>query len=125
MTTINSFFKFAFFNKTQFMKTIKALSFGILFLTFMACGDDDPISATNCSTTYNQEFQDELNTISSTLSAYGQDQSVANCQALKNAYLVYIDELEKWEDCATVNWTVADYNQALDSSRESINALVC
>lgn len=106
------------------MKTLKFLV--LLFgLSFFSCGDDSPNSAAECSTAFAQEFQTEVTDISNAVSAYGQDQSASNCQGLKDAYNAYIDALEDWENCASINNSLTEFNAALDNARQSINALVC
>lgn len=105
------------------MKTLK-LSIVVLCISFMACGSNSPSTAL-CTATFNEEFQDELEDVTNAASAYGQNPTPENCQAFKNAYLDYIDALEGWENCATINGSLAEYNQALDDARDSANDIEC
>lgn len=97
----------------------------ICIVALFSCGDDPTDSALSCSTAFSQEFQEELDNISTAAAVYGQDPSTANCQAFKDSYLAYIDALEDWEECATINNSIAEYNMALEGARASINSLVC
>jgi hypothetical protein len=105
------------------MKTLK-FSLVIFCYLFISCGSNSPSSAL-CTATLNEEFQDELTAVTNAASAYGTDPTPVNCQTFKDAYLDYIDALEGWENCATLNGSLVEYNQALDDARESANDIEC
>lgn len=113
------------------MKTLKlSLLFTFMFmcaLSFSSCGGDDGPGGVDCndSIAVNNEISDEVEAISDAVNAYINDQSEANCQALKNAYQDYIDELKSLQDCANDAGVGAEFAQSLVDAEASIDDLIC
>jgi hypothetical protein len=111
------------------MKQFKFLFTLFLFgLLSVSCGDDDNGGGNNnvdCSDSVavNAAVSDELNAISTAATAYGNDPSNANCQALKNAYQDYIDALEDIFDCAKQAGLQNEFQQSIDAARASIDSI--
>ena len=106
------------------MKTIKMLLLSLVLsglVCFVSCKKDDDPSGCN----YVTETQDELDALSAAATAYGNDPSTANCQAYKNAYQAYLNELEDHIDCATVNGQHDELQSAIDSAQASLDQLQC
>lgn len=106
------------------MKNLQKLIVLLFAGITMSCGGDDVVGAT-CSTNFAQSFEDEVTALNNASLAYGMDQSAANCEAFKNAYLDYIDALEDWDECAVFYNQEVEWQQALDSARESVNTIIC
>ena len=93
----------------------------------MGCGDDDEnVNPSNCtSNTFAMEFQSEIDAISAATLTYGSDPTPANCEALKEAYLNYIDAVEAYEECARLANQLTEWQNAIEMSRDAINNIVC
>jgi hypothetical protein len=75
---------------------------------------------------FSAEIQDELTAFSNAATTYGQDQSVANCNAYKNAGIAYVNALEDLEECAVLGGqNQQQYQQDIDDARASFQAIVC
>lgn len=98
-----------------------------LSLLYTGCSkDDDGGSPAGCTgAAFNQRFADEINAISTASMAYSQNPSTANCEAFKAAYLDYIDELERYENCAIQFNQGTEWQQALDDARVGAMGIVC
>ena len=113
------------------MKTLKlSLLFTFSFmciLSFTSCGGSDGPGGVDCndSIAVNNEISDEVEAINTALTAYINDQSTANCDALKDAYQDYIDELKGLQDCANDAGVGAEFAASLADAEQSINDLIC
>lgn len=102
------------------------LLISVLAIAGTACGgdDDDGPSGADCnSLQFSAEFQDEINAITAAATAFGNDPSQANCDALKAAYNSYLDELEDWEDCAIFYNQETEWRDAIDSTRAAVDTI--
>jgi hypothetical protein len=92
-------------------------SFAILF----SCKKNDP---TPCSTAWALDLQNELTAIGTAASIYFEDQSEANCNALKDAYEDYIDALRPYGNCSTLTGQDrTDWQQALDEAEDDLDSI--
>ncbi|MEM6802781.1 MAG: hypothetical protein AAF696_15335 [Bacteroidota bacterium] len=73
---------------------------------------------------YTQELQNETEAVSAAAAAYGQDQSTANCEAYRQAYLDFLDAAEKLDNCVPSSERDA-YRQSIDAAQQSLNGLSC
>ena len=107
------------------MKNFSLFLLLLLTLGLGACGnDDDGPSGPACNNTWTVEVQDELNDVTNAATAYSNDPSAANCNALKNAYNNYIDAIEDFEDCARLAGDLANWQAAIDNARAEV-ATIC
>ena len=78
--------------------------------------------AASCN--YTLELENETNALTAAATTYAQDPSSANCEAYRQAYLEFLDEAEKLDNC--VIGTERDaYRQAIDSAQAGLDALTC
>ncbi len=98
-----------------------------LLTTVVSCGnDDDGGPGVGCnSIALNERFADEITAVSNASSAYAMDPTPANCQSFKDAYNDYINALDAYENCAVTLNQRAEWEQALDAARSSLNSIVC
>lgn len=99
-------------------KLLACLLLGALVFTYSCKDDDDP---TGCN--YATETQDELNAVLAAANVYGADPTPANCQAYKDAYQAYLDELEDHIDCAALSGQQAELQAAIDAAQADLNSL--
>ena len=85
----------------------------------LSCKDDD--DPQGCD--YVTETQDELNAVNAAINVYIADSSPANCQALKDAYASYLDELEDHVECATAAGQQAELQAAIDQAQASLDTI--
>ena len=75
-----------------------------------------------------QAFNDAVNQavmeLSTATQAYVNDQSAANCTAYKAAAQNYLDEVSRFETCATIGQR-QDFRDALQAARESVDMTQC
>jgi len=85
-----------------------------------SCGKDDP---QDCN--YVTETQDEYDALIAATNAWSADpQNTAKCNAYKNAFQNYLDELQDHDNCVLANQEAA-YQQALIDAQASIDAIQC
>lgn len=108
-------------SKTLMLMTI---IMGTVLLT--SCGDKitGPLG-NNCSGSITTAFSNELNAVTAASTAYANDQTPANCQAYKDAYLDYIEAIRDWEDCAVAGNILGQWQQSLDAAEASANSIQC
>jgi len=78
----------------------------------------------NFSLAVNKSISDELDAISNAVSAYANDSSSSNCDALKDACRDYIDALKDLQDCADQAGVGADFLLALSTAENIIDGLL-
>ncbi|MDZ7607642.1 MAG: hypothetical protein U5K79_19085 [Cyclobacteriaceae bacterium] len=77
-----------------------------------------------CGATWASILQPELNAISTAMNNYISDQSVANCNALKNSYQAYITKLKPYGNCAALTaGEKTQFNQALKEFEDDLPTL--
>lgn len=109
------------------MKNLLTLSFLACALFIFGCGGDDdgPIGPAFCT---DQAFSEAVNQavmeLSTATQAYVNDQSAANCTAYKAAAQNYLDEVQRFESCATIGQR-QDFRDALQAARESVDMTQC
>lgn len=90
-------------------------------LLFIACKkDDDPVG---CN--YAQEVQDELNALNAAATAYGNDPTPAKCQAYKDSFQAYLNELQDHIECAALAGQQNELQQSINAAQASLDALQC
>ena len=83
----------------------------LCFVGLFSCGSKDVTPG--CSSAWTTETQDELDALSKAASAYGSDQSQANCTAYKNAYSNYLKALRSFSNCSLI---LGSSRKALDEA---------
>lgn len=102
----------------SFQKIITLFLISPLFLS-ISCRETAPVT---CS--YTQELADESTALSNAATAYGTDPTSANCEAYRQAFLDYLDEADRLDDCV-IGAERDAYRQAVDDARMSLEALAC
>jgi hypothetical protein len=108
------------------MRFIKMILLGLVLsgsVYFLSCKDDDD-DPQGCN--YVTETQDELTTLNEAAAAYGADPTnPAKCQAYKDAYQAYLDELEDHIDCAALSGQQAELQNSIDQAQAQLALLQC
>ena len=79
-----------------------------------------------CSPLWALQVADEATAMSEASTAYGQDQSVANCLAYKEACQDYIDAIEPFADCSSFSAAQKEEVQDdIDETQADLDALTC
>ena len=106
-----------------FNKLLVCILMGGLFLASPACKDDDD-DPVGCN--YLSEVQDELDAVIAAANAYGADPTnPTKCQAYKNAYSDYLNELEKYVECAATAGQEDELQQAINEAQTEVNNIQC
>lgn len=112
------------------MKTLNSINFlffSILFISligFSSCGDDkDDIG--NCNTNFSIVLEAELDAITATGTAFGNDPTTENCNAYKTAFNNYLTALESLEGCYRENGLGDEFELSIEEARADINDLDC
>ncbi|TXF89006.1 hypothetical protein FUA23_12005 [Neolewinella aurantiaca] len=105
------------------------LLFGLLITTLFitSCGSDDdggsgPAFCTEQA--YSDAVAIAVNDFSAAAQVYANDPSSENCEAYKVAAQAYLDELSRFENCATIS-NRQDYQDSIQEAQESIDMIVC
>ena len=97
----------------------------MLSISITACGDDEPdVDCSNQGAIY-ASLQDEIDAITTTATAYGNNQSTENCNAYKAAYLDYIDALRGLRNCYEEFGILEDYDDDLNEAEDAVDDIVC
>jgi hypothetical protein len=103
------------------MKKILTLLVFSVFL-FVACGDDEPdVECTVAS--FNTEINAAVTNLNNAIMAFNNDNSNANCDAVKAAAQDYFDAVKAYEDCAELQGP--DYTAALAAAQDAVNSISC
>ncbi|MEO5906313.1 MAG: hypothetical protein ABIQ11_06280 [Saprospiraceae bacterium] len=105
------------------MNTIQKLIVGICLLSapfIGSCGKDNDPDPCN----YTTELQAEVDAYIAALTAYSQDQSMANCIAYKNSLTAYLNAADDVSNCVPANQQ-AQFQASLDAALADANALPC
>jgi hypothetical protein len=89
-------------------------------LSIWSCKDDDD-DPQGCD--YATETLDELNAVNAAATTYGNNPTPANCQALKDAYGAYLDELEDHVECAALSGQQAEIQASIDQAQASLDTI--
>ena len=77
-----------------------------------------------CTTAWATDLQSELTAVINAGTAYGTDQSDANCNAYKSAYQNYINALKPYGNCATLTGqNRTDWQKALSEAEADVATL--
>lgn len=101
------------------------LLFAIVFVS--ACGNDDEPAPTigNCTNeAFTNAFNDAIMALSDAAIAYGNNPTQANCDAWRQEANDYLDAIEGFETCTTVN-NSQEYRDALADARAEVNNFTC
>jgi len=99
-------------------KLLACLLLGLLVTTYSCKDDDDP---SGCN--YVTETQDTYDAVIAAGTAWAADQTPAKCQAYKDAYQDYLDDLEDHIDCAALSGQQAELQAAIDAAQADLNTL--
>ena len=105
------------------MNTVQKILAGLCIIAvplLNACGNNDPAP---CD--YVLETQQEQEAFTAALNAYAADPTnVTKCNAYKNAYQAYLNDLQEHDNCVLAGQNAA-YQQALNDAQDSINNIQC
>lgn len=65
-----------------------------------SCGKDDPAG---CGATWGIDLEPQINALTDAIGNYNNDPTEANCNAMRNAYLAYLNALRPYADCAALS----------------------
>ena len=83
--------------------------------------DNDPVG---CN--YAVETQEELNALNQAAAAYSADPTNSTkCQAFKDAYQAYLNDLENHVECAALSGQQAELQTAIDQAQAALNDIQC
>ncbi len=109
------------------MKLVLSLSLFVLLLITTGCGgDDDGISGPAFCTdqAFSQAVSDAVNNLAAAAQNYANDQSTANCEAYKQAARDYLEEVKRFESCATIGQR-QEFRDALQDAEDNVNMTLC
>ena len=99
--------------------------FGILMICsvmFVSCGDDEP--EVNCTiTNFNTSINAAIDELNAAITVFNDENSVENCDAVKDAANAYIEAVEDFEGCAEISAEV--YDDALQSANAALATIIC
>jgi hypothetical protein len=107
------------------MKTVFYPVFILIICSFgfTSCGGDDD-GPGGCSVNWAFELQDELTAISNAAAAHNNDPSPATCDALKSAYLAYINKLKPYGNCSGLSGQDrASWEQAVEDAEDDVDTI--
>ncbi len=106
----------------KYTTTLALLLMGTIFLSPGCKKDDnDPVG---CN--YAVETQDELNALNQAAAAYSSDPTNSTkCQAFKDAYQAYLNDLENHVECAALSGQQAELQSAIDQAQAALNDIQC
>jgi hypothetical protein len=110
------------------MKNFFFLGLVAFALFSTGCGSDDDGNISNPGFCTNAAFSEALNAavmnLSDAATLYGTDPTPANCNAYKAAARNYLDEIKRFESCATIN-SLQSFQDSLREAEESVDMITC
>ena len=95
----------------------------VVSLTFIfSCGKD---STVGCGNNFYGDLQNEFNALSTALTAYSTDQSVANCEKYKDALRDYFNAFEGLRGCYGVGTSKAEFDAAIREAQDDLDDWEC
>lgn len=95
-------------------------------MLILACDkDDDGVKGCGNNFNFSAELSEEANELSAAAQIYANDQTTANCENYRSAYLDYLDAARDLEDCAINAGQQAEYLQAIEDAETAIENLQC
>lgn len=103
-------------------KLLSCLLLGTVIITYSCNNDDnDPVG---CN--YATETQEELTALNDAAAAYGADPTNSTkCQAFKDAYQAYLNDLQAHVECAALSGQQAELQTAIDQAQAAVNDIQC
>lgn len=102
------------------MKQLFIFALLLTGMCFISCGDSD------CeSFSLNTEIQDELNAFTEAAMVFGNNPTMENCLAYRDAGQDYVDAFAAFRDCAADTGQLSEFNQSLESAQESLDQIMC
>ena len=90
----------------------------------LACGKNNGV--TPCGVNWANDIQDEANNLSNAILLYSQDPTPANCEAYRQAYLEYLDELKDWGNrCTLSSQDRKEWQEAIDDAEDEVDDIDC
>ena len=105
--------------------SLKHIPLAFLFFSLLAtaCSKDGDGLAP-CSAAWATEVSAEWSAVVSTATVYYQDETAANCNALKTAYQDYINAMKPFGNCATLTGQDrADWKKAVEDAEAEVATL--
>ncbi len=106
----------------------RLLFLGLLAFTLFttACGGDDDGGGPGFCTseTFGNDISAAVMRLTEAAADYSNDPTTANCNTYKNAARDYLDEVRRFENCATLN-TQQEFRDALREAEESVDMIQC
>jgi hypothetical protein len=106
-------------------KTLTYIPLILFFVSVLAvsCSKDGDGLAP-CSAAWATEVNAEWTAVISAATIYAQDETAANCNALKSAYQDYINAMKPFGNCATLTGQDrADWKQAVEDAEAEVATL--
>lgn len=109
------------------MKNFLFLSLLTFTLFASGCGSDDdgiigPAFCTDLA--FSEALSNAVSNLNDAATLFADDPSTANCEAYRAAAQDYVDEISRFEDCATFG-TRDDFRDALRDAEESVAMIAC
>jgi hypothetical protein len=105
-----------FYTKT-FLVALVAGSFALF-----SCGTK---SAVNCGSNFAGDLQSQTNALSTTLTAYSNDPSNANCEKYKDALEDYFNAFEGLRGCYGIGASKQAFDEAIKDAKDSLDDWEC
>lgn len=107
----------------------KFLFFSLLAFTLLStsCGGDDDgnIGPAFCTEqAFNQAVADAVAELNNAAQIYAADPTTANCEVYRSAASDYLDEVRRFENCATISER-QEFRDSLDEAQESVDMIIC
>ncbi len=103
-------------------KLLTCLLVGTVILTYSCKNDDDDPVGCN----YAVETQQELDALNAAAAAYGADPTNSTkCQAFKDAYQAYLNDLQAHVECAALSGQQAELQSAINQAQAAVNDIQC
>lgn len=109
---------------------MKQKAYLLFFLAFIIAGlsscKNNAESDAPCSVAWTTELSVEINAMSAAAQAYAADQSVANCNAYKQAAQAYLNALRPYGDCTMLagQQRIA-WENSINDAQENVNNMNC
>jgi len=106
------------------MKNLLLLFFAVFALSLSTGCSKDGSTPSGCDANlFNQSINPKLTAWQDAATAYGNDQSIANCEAYKSTGQAFLESIRSYENCASLY--TQSWRDAVDGAQADLASIPC
>lgn len=106
------------------------MMFSLISFSLISCGDDDDggggniYTGPNCYSSWANAYSQSIQQMSQAAQNYAMDQTTANCNAYKDAYQQFLNDVKPYQNCGAIPVTERqEFIEQIEEAEEEIDDL--